>query len=156
MPVAISSAILTSLAWTMPAMPSLIVWRYCSSASTNAPASKPSPLPPGKRPGIRSCGCDCSTWYCSTKASTPSFQLTGRRAENHHSARIDSIFQASSTVAKGSMHWRSGGASWSRLIQAQPPQTSQRTDTKLSSDGSRLCGAKELAWVTRAFWPSVP
>ena len=45
-----------------------------------------------------------TTWYCSMNASSASFQFTGRRQAYHHSARIDSTFQASRMVANGSMH----------------------------------------------------
>jgi hypothetical protein len=34
------SAMATSVAWTIPAMPSLMVWRYCSSASMKTRGSK--------------------------------------------------------------------------------------------------------------------
>ena len=118
--------------------------------------SKSAPSRGGNRSAMRSCGWDCRTWYCSTKASSATFQLTGRRAAYHHSARIDSTLQASCTVANGSMHRRNGGAPESRLIQAQPPQVSQRTGTRSMSPGSRLCGSNIPAWVTRALWPSVP
>ena len=58
----------------------------------------------GYRPGMPSCGCVSSTWYCSTNASSASFQFTGSRHAYHHSARSDSTFQASRMVATGSMH----------------------------------------------------
>ena len=56
----------------------------------------------------------------------------------HHSARSDSTFQASRMVANGSMHWRSGGASSSRLIHAQPPHTSQRTGREVDVAGLQI------------------
>jgi hypothetical protein len=76
-------------------------------------------------------------------ASMASFQFTGRRQAYHHSARIDSTLQASSAVAAGSRQVRTDGASGSRLIQAQPPQISQRTGRRSSSSAdARLCSAK--------------
>jgi hypothetical protein len=60
------------------------------------------------------------------------------------------------TVANGSMHGRSGGASSSRLIQAQPPQTSQRTGRRSRSSGRRLCWENELRLETKVFFPSGP
>ncbi len=144
----------TSFAWTMPAMPSLIVRRYRISASMTARVSIP-PWP-GEylMPGMTSCGCASTTWYCSMKASSASFQLTGSRQAYHHSARIDSTFQASRTVANGSMHCRSGGASSLRLIQAHPPQVSHRTGVRSRSFGARLCSANVFFRGTKVFRPS--
>ena len=59
---------------------------------------------PVARAGMTSCGCVCTTWYCSTNASSASFQFTGRRHAYHHSVRSDSTFHASRIVAAGSMH----------------------------------------------------
>ena len=90
---------------------------------------------------MTSCGCVSTTWYCSTNASSASFQFTGRRHAYHHSARSDSTFHASRMVANGSMHCRNGGASSSRLIHAHPPHTSHRTGVRSMSSGCRLCSA---------------
>ena len=86
-----------------------------------------------KRLGMTSSGWVSITWYCSKKASWASFQLTGSLKASHHSVRMASTFQASRMLAKGSMQLRSGGAPGSRLIHAQPPQTSQRTGTRSMS-----------------------
>ena len=51
---------------------------------------------------------------------------------------------------------RSGGASPSRLIHAQPPHTSARTGVRSRSSGCRLCSANVLDWVTKVFLPSGP
>ena len=107
-------------------------------------------------PGISSWGCVCTTWYISTNASTASFQFTGRRAAYHRSVRSDSTFHSSRMVAAGSMHWRNGGASSSRLIHAHPPHTSQRTGTRSMSPGSKLCSANDLRRGTPVFLPSSP
>ena len=96
------------------------------------------------------------TWYCSMNASSASFQFTGRRTAYHHSGCIVSSFQASMTVAKGSMHGRSGGAPSSRLIQAQPPQVSQRTGRRSRSAGRMLCSENRLRLETNVFVPSGP
>ncbi len=146
----------TSLAWTIPAMPSLIMRRYWSSASTNARGSNVRGSRGGNRFGMTSWGWVSITWYCSRNASSASFQLTGRRNEYHHSVRIESSFQASNVVAKGSMHCRNGGASSSRLIHAEPPHISQRTGTRSMSPGCRLCSENVLALETKVFVPSVP
>ena len=50
------SAMRTSLAWTIPAMPSLIVRRYWSSASTKARGSNRPPSRGGYRPGMTQLG----------------------------------------------------------------------------------------------------
>ena len=97
-----------------------------------------------------------TTWYCSMNASSASFQFTGRRHANHFSVRSDSTFQASMTVANGSMHWRNGAASSSRLIQAHPPHISHRTGTRFRSCGCRLCPANVFDRVTNVFVPSGP
>ena len=91
-----------------------------------------------KRLGMTSSGWVSITWYCSKKASWASFQFTGSTKASHHSVRKDSTFQASRMLAKGSMQLRSGGASSSRLIHAQPPQTSQRTGTRSIWPGSQV------------------
>src|ERR1700722_15680029 len=98
-----------------------------------------------KRLGMTSSGWVSITWYCSKKASWASFQLTGSLKACHHSARMDSTRQASRMVAKGSIQLRSGGASGSRLIHAEPPQTSQRTGTRSMAPGSRFCSENERA-----------
>ena len=86
-------------------MPSLIVRRYCSSASTNARGSNGAPgFMEYRMPGITSCGCASTTWYCSWNACWASFQFTGSRHAYHHSVRSDSTFHASRMVAAGSMH----------------------------------------------------
>jgi hypothetical protein len=89
-------------------------------------------------------------------ASSASFQFTGSRNEYHHSARIDSSFHASRTVATGSRHSRNGGALSSKLIHAQPPHTSQRTDRRLMSSACRLCSEKVDPRDTNVFAPSRP
>ena len=96
------------------------------------------------------------TWYCSKKASWASFQLAGSLKACHHSVRMASTFQASQMEAKGSMQSRKGGAEGSWLIQAQPPQTSQRTGTRSMSPFSRLCAEKDLAFETKVLAPSRP
>ena len=115
----------TSFAWTIPAMPSLIVRRYWMSASMKARGSNDAPSRNPYLVGMTSSGCVCGTWYISTNASSASFQFTGRRHANHRSVRNDSTFHASSVLAAGSMHGRNGGASSSRLIHAHPPHTSR-------------------------------
>ena len=139
------SATRTSLAWTIPAMPSLIVRRYWISASTNARGSNVAPRAPYRIPGMTSCGCVCTTWYISWNACWASFQFTGRRHAYHHSVRSDSTFHASRMVAAGSMHCRNGGASSSRLIHAHAPHSSHRTGVRSTSSGCRLCSAERLA-----------
>ena len=101
----------TSSAWHMPSMPSLIARRYWMSASMNACGSNGVPSRMPNLVGMTSCGCVCTTWYISTKASMPSFQFTGRRAAYHFSACIDSSFHASRFVAAGSSDSRTDGAS---------------------------------------------
>ena len=108
------------------------------------------------RPGIRSCGCVSSTWYCSMKASWASFQFTGRWNERHHSACMSSTIHASSVVAPGSIESRSDGAFRSRLIHAQPPQVSQRTSTREMSSGRRFDSAKVRGRDTKVLAPSRP
>ena len=93
----------------------------------NTRGSSGAPLRGGYLPGMTSSGCVSTTWYCSTNASSASFQFTGRRHAYHCSVRSDSTFHASMMVANGSMHCRNGGASSSRLIHAHPPHTSHRT-----------------------------
>jgi hypothetical protein len=78
------------------------------------------------------------------------------RAAYHHSARIDPSFHASITVAKGSMHWRSGGAAGSRLIHAMPPHTSHCTGVRSMSPVARLCAENVRDWGTNVFTPSGP
>ena len=109
-----------------------------------------------KRLGMTSSGWVSITWYCSKNASWASFQLTGSRKASHHSVRMASTFQASQMVAKGSMQLRSGGASSSRLIHAQPPQSSQRTGTRSIWPGSRLCSEKDFFLEMNVFLPSRP
>ncbi len=109
-----------------------------------------------KRLGMTSSGWVSITWYCSKKASWASFQLTGSLKASHHSVRMASTFQASQMVAKGSMQLRSGGAEASRLIHAQPTQSSQRTGTRSMSPATRLCSEKDLARETKVFLPSRP
>ena len=54
--------------------------RAGSGARTRGTASGRTSRPwPGSGRGSRSCGCVSSTWYCSTNASSASFQLTGSR-----------------------------------------------------------------------------
>src|SRR5256885_6951713 len=118
----------------------------------NAPGSNGAPGRSEYRmPGMSSWGCVTTTWYISTKASTASFQFTGRRAAYHFSVRSDSTFHASRMVADGSMHSRTGGASLSKLIHAHPPHVSHRTGTRSMSPGSRLCGANDLRRGTPVF-----
>ena len=110
-----------------------------------------------KRLGMTSSGWVSITWYCSKKASWASFQLTGSLKACHHSARMDSTFQASRMVAKGSMQLaQRRGVVGSRLIHAQPPQTSQRTGTRSMAPGSRLCSEKDLAFEMKVLIPSRP
>ena len=51
---------------------------------------------------------------------------------------------------------RRGGASSSRLIHAQPPQSSQRTGTRSICPGSRLCSEKDFFLEMNVFLPSRP
>ena len=53
------------------------------------------PGAPYRMPGMTSCGCASTTWYCSWNACSASFQFTGRRQAYHHSVRSDSTFHAS-------------------------------------------------------------
>ena len=140
------SAMRTSFACTIPSMPSLIVRRYWSSASMNALRVERRAVARREPPGDDgAAGCVSTTWYCSTNASSASFQFTGSRQAYHHSVRSDSTFHASRIVANGSMHCRSGGASSSRLIHAHPPHISHRTGTRSMSSGCRLCSANVRA-----------
>ena len=110
-----------------------------------------------KRLGMTSSGWVSITWYCSRKASSASFQLTGRRKACHHSARMASTFQASRMVAKGSMQLRSGGAFGSRLIQdAAAPDLAAHRD---QVDGARLeVLPRRRSWALemKVFLPSRP
>ena len=72
------------------------------------------------------------------KAAVASFQFTGSRHDFHHSMRSASTFHSSCLDANGSMQSRSGGASSSRLIHAQPPHSSHLTGTRLRSSAPRL------------------
>ena len=99
----------------------------------------------GTARGCTSSGCVSITWYCSTNASCASFQFTGSRAAYHFSVRSDSTFQRVGIDANGSMHCRSGGASSSRLIHAQPPHTSHRTGVRLMSSGREVVLGERLA-----------
>jgi hypothetical protein len=106
--------------------------------------------------GMTSSGWVSITWYCSKKASWASFQLTGSTKASHHSVRMASTFQASQMVAKGSMQRRSAGACSSRLIHAQPPQSSQRTGTRSISPAARLCSENDFFLEMKVFLPSRP
>ncbi len=85
-----------------------------------------------------------------------SFQFTGSRAAYHFSARIDASFHASRSDAAGSSDSRTDGAVSSKLIHAEPPQTSQRTGVASRSSSTRLCSAKLRRCVTAVFVPSSP
>ena len=75
------------------------------------------------------------------KAAVASFQFTGSRHDFHHSVRSASTLNSSCRDANGSMQSRSGGASSSRLIHAQPPHSSHRTGASSRSSASRLASS---------------
>ena len=133
------SAMRTSSACTMPAMPSLIVRRYWMSASMNACGSNAV----GSR-GPNAAGDDelrVRLRPRGTARRTPrsaSFQFTGRRHAYHHSARSDSTFHASRSwrTARGTR--AAAARRRSRLIHAHPPQISHRTGVRSMSSGLQV------------------
>src|SRR4051812_47197752 len=87
-------------------------------------------------------------------AAVASFQLTGSTHDFHHSVRSAPTFHSSCLEANGSRQLRSGGASSSRLIHAQPPHDSHLTGIKARSSASRLSSSKSSGRKTKVFLPS--
>src|SRR6188472_901707 len=90
------------------------------------------------------------------KAAVASFQFTGSRHDFHHSTRSDDTFHSSCFEANGSRQSRNGGASSSRLIHAQPPHSSHRTDASARSSAHRLLSSNSSERSTNVFLPSSP
>src|SRR6478735_4242729 len=89
-------------------------------------------------------------------AAVASFQLTGSRQDFHHSTRNAETFHSSCLDANGSRQSRSGGAPSSRLIHAQPPHSSHRTEARARSSAQRLFSSNSSARSTKVFLPSRP
>ena len=136
------SATRTSLACTMPAMPSLIVRRYWMSASTNARGVERVRVAAAvarrdHELGMRLARRGSSRRTPRSRAS--SSPGAGTRTTTRCAATRPSTRRGSSRPARGTR--RSGGASSSKLIHAHPPHISHRTGTRSMSPGCRLCSA---------------
>src|SRR3954471_5861513 len=90
------------------------------------------------------------------KAAVANFQFTGSRHDFHHSVRSADTLNSSCREANGSMKSSNGGASTSRLIHAQPPQSSQRTGASARSSAQRLSSSNSSARSTNVLLPSRP
>ena len=146
------SAMRRSLAWTIPAMPSLIVRRYCSSARRTAAGRTAR----RRLHGVPHAGDDELRVRLHHVVlllerllgelpvhREPGTRTTTRRAATRPSRRRGWWRPARCTA-------RSGGASSSRLIHAQPPQVSHCTGTRSMSPGWRLCSREACAAAARA------
>src|SRR5215212_3033026 len=89
-------------------------------------------------------------------AAVASFQFTGSRQDFHHSTRSAETFHSSCLEAKGSTQSRSGGASSSRLIHAQPPHSSHRTEARARSFAPKLLPSNASDRRTNVLLPSRP
>src|SRR5688572_11308562 len=87
-------------------------------------------------------------------AAVANFQFTGSRQDFHHSTRSAETFHSSCLEANGSMQSRRGGASSSRLIHAQPPHSSHRTEASARSSAPMLLSLNSSDRSTKVLLPS--
>ena len=148
----------TSLACTIPAMPSLIVRRYWMSASTNARGSNAAPARGAYR--IRDDELRMrldDVVLLDERLDCASFQFTGSRQAYHHSVRSDSTFHASRIVAK-----RLDALAQRRRVvvevdpRAPAPRLAPHRHEVDVVRARRLCSANVFRCGTSVFVPSTP